>query len=82
MQRKLTLIHTFLPVTFKFLTYDIKGGSICLYTRELARSAIVDGIGGNEIRQQSGMATLHAAKRCVLKSGPGTVNDSHTMFHH
>ena len=45
----------------KPLTADVHGGGNCLHAAQFARLAVVDGVSGNQERQQAGLAGLRVA---------------------
>lgn len=62
------------------LTQDAEGGCKSLYTGQFAGPAIVHRVGGHEVRQQTKVASPHLPKWCLMQSGPGTVDDSHSRL--
>jgi len=63
-------------------TNDIQSSRISLDAGKSARSAVVDWVGGNEVRQQTLVCSSHPAEWCVFETCPRTVNDSYAMLHH
>ena len=51
-------------------TDDAEGGGECLDAVELARLAVVDGVGGDEVGQEARVGGLHPVERRVVETGP------------
>ena len=51
-------------------TDDAEGGGECLDAVELARLAVVDGVGGDEVGQEARVGGLHPVERRVVEACP------------
>lgn len=63
-------------------TYDAEGGSKRLHTGQLARLAVVDWVGCNQIWQQPWMGSNHSVEGSLFELGPGTINDCQSTLSH
>lgn len=63
-------------------THDAESGSQGLHAGQLARPAVVNGVGGHQVGQQPHVATPHLFKGRLVQSAPGAVNDGDPSLSH
>jgi len=66
----------------KIHTNNVQRGCISFDAGQPARSSVVDGVCGNEVRQQTLVRSPHPAKRRIVQACPRTVNYCYTVLHY
>ena len=63
-------------------TNNIQSSRVSFDAGKAARSAVVNGVSSDEVRQQAFVGSSHPVEWCVIQTSPRTVNNRYAVLHY